>query len=84
MPWRWNRVQPKGVMSVSDPGEPDEVTEQLPLPAGRSPRIPLDAGLPDQSAQVLPIHFWTRLDDFFECRVALIEQAGAPMFRTVQ
>lgn len=71
-------------MSVSDPPKPDEVTEQLPLPAGWSPRIPLDAGLSDQSAQVLPVHFWARLDDFTECRVTLIEQAGAPMFRAVQ
>ncbi len=71
-------------MSVSDLSKLDEITEQRTLVAGWPARIPLCAGIPNQLAQPLSVRVSTTFQNVAKRRIALVEQARAPTFRTVQ
>lgn len=71
-------------MSVSDRWKLDEVTEQFTLVSGWAARIPLRAGVAHQAAEVLPVRVRAVIKDLSERGVALLKQARAPTFRTVQ
>lgn len=71
-------------MSVSDGTEFDQVAEQRALVSGRPPRLAFSARLPDQLPEVLPVGTRKAFEQRFERLIALVQQARAPMFRSVQ